>query len=193
MAICPAAAGRTGSAPGDSPPAWLTAQPCASLLRDSLHRHLGCVMSEPEAGPAARRQRRYTTPVKLLPTAGTAALRQTTRTLGHRRLNIHTSQSCTENARTCRRQRRCSGAEAVLVAVPGGSVAYVPGAVTGSNPKPSSTAPACPAPCCRTGCLQLRTSRALPQPGGQKSASWPTVLTLTALDWPAIILRQRKG
>ena len=32
-----------------------------------------------------------------------------------------------------------------------------------------------------------------PQPGGQKSASWPTVLTLTALDWPAIILRQRKG
>jgi len=89
MAICPAAAGRTGSAPGDSPPAWLTAQPCASLLRDSLHRHLGCVMSEPEAGPAARRQRRYTTPVELLPTVGTAALRPTTRTLGHRRLNSY--------------------------------------------------------------------------------------------------------
>src|SRR6266849_1213128 len=102
MAICPAAARRTSSAPGDSPPAWLTAQPCASLLRDSLHRHLGCVMREPETGPATRLQRRYTTPVKLLPAAGTAALRSTTRTLGHRRLNIHASQSCTENARICR-------------------------------------------------------------------------------------------
>src|SRR6476661_10514448 len=55
MAICPAVAGRTGSALGDSPPAWLTAQPCASLLRDSLHRHLGCVMREPETGLATRR------------------------------------------------------------------------------------------------------------------------------------------
>ena len=27
---------------------------------------------------------------------------------------------------------------------------------------------------------------------GQKSASWPAVPTLRALDWPAIILRQRK-
>ena len=35
------------------------------------------------------------------------------------------------NARTCRIQGRYSGAEAVLVAVPDGSVAYVPGAVTG--------------------------------------------------------------
>ena len=72
MAIFPAATRRTSSAPGDSPPAWLTAQPCASLLRDSLHRHLGCVMREPGTGSVTRRQRRYTTPIKLLPTAGTA-------------------------------------------------------------------------------------------------------------------------
>ena len=70
MAIYPAAARRTSSVPGDSPPAWLTAQPCASLLRDSLHRHLGCMMREPEAGPATRRLQRYTTPIKLLPAAG---------------------------------------------------------------------------------------------------------------------------
>ena len=79
--------------------AWLPAQPCASLLRDSLRRHLGCVMREPGAGPATRRQRRCTTPIKPLPTAGTAALRPTTRTPGHRRLNIHASQPCKENAR----------------------------------------------------------------------------------------------
>jgi hypothetical protein len=35
------------------------------------------------------------------------------------------------NVRYCRRRGRCSGAAAVLAAVPGGSVAYVPGAVTG--------------------------------------------------------------
>lgn len=46
-------------------------------------------------------------------------------------LNFYASQSCTEIARFCRRQGRCSGAGAVLVAVPGGSVAYVLGAVTG--------------------------------------------------------------
>jgi hypothetical protein len=34
-----------------------------------------------------------------------------------------------------RRQERCSGAEAVLVAVPGGSAGYVPGAVTGIGSK----------------------------------------------------------
>ena len=48
-------------------------------------------------------------------------------------LNIYTSQSRTDNARTCRIQGRYSGAEAVLVAVPDGSVAYVPGAVTGTT------------------------------------------------------------
>jgi hypothetical protein len=35
----------------------------------------------------------------------------------------------------CHRQGRCSGAEAVLVAVPGGSVAYVLCAVTGIESK----------------------------------------------------------
>src|SRR6478609_3238526 len=53
MAICPAATPRTSSVPGDSPPAWFTAQPCASLLRDSLHRYLGCVMREPRPGQAS--------------------------------------------------------------------------------------------------------------------------------------------
>src|SRR6266566_3964793 len=67
MATCPAAARSTSSAPGDSPPAWLTAQPCASLLRDALHRHLGHVMRAPQTGPAPPRQRRYTTPAKPLP------------------------------------------------------------------------------------------------------------------------------
>jgi len=59
-------------------------------------------MREPETGVSHTTAGRYTTPIKLLPTAGTAALRPPTRTLGHRRLNIHASQSCTENAHTCR-------------------------------------------------------------------------------------------
>jgi hypothetical protein len=39
------------------------------------------------------------------------------------------------NVLNCRGQGRCSGTEAVLVAVPGGSVAYVLGAVTGIESK----------------------------------------------------------
>jgi len=110
----------TSSAPDANGRARLPAQPCASLLRDSLHRHLGCVMREPGAGPATRRQRRCTTPIKPLPTAGTAALRPTTRTLGHRRLNIHASQPCKENARTC---REWSGVRMYHFTRPGGRVA----------------------------------------------------------------------
>jgi hypothetical protein len=40
-----------------------------------------------------------------------------------------------------------------LVAVPGGSVADVPGSVTGSSPMPSSMTSVCPASCRGTGLL----------------------------------------
>jgi hypothetical protein len=43
MVICPAAARRTSIAPGDLPLTWLTAQACASLLRDALCRHQECL------------------------------------------------------------------------------------------------------------------------------------------------------
>jgi hypothetical protein len=42
MVICPAAARSTSIAAGDLPLTWLTAQPCASLLRDALYRHQEC-------------------------------------------------------------------------------------------------------------------------------------------------------
>jgi hypothetical protein len=77
--------------------------------------------------------------------------------------------------------------------VPGGSAADVLGAVTGIESKPSSMAPACPAPCRRTGCLQLRTLKARAAARGQESASWPAVPALRASGWAAIVLRQRKG
>lgn len=47
------------------------------------------------------------------------------------RLHIYASAALDSNVRFRRIQGRCSGAGAVLVAVPGGSAAYVPGAVSG--------------------------------------------------------------
>ena len=97
------------------------------------------------------------------------------------------------NVRICRRQGRCSGAEAVLVAVPGGSVAYVLGAVTGIESKAVIDGTSL------SGAMsQDRFAFSSAHQGaraaarGQKSASWPC-RPLRALGWPAIIRRQRKG
>jgi hypothetical protein len=86
---------------------------------------------------------------------------------------------------------RCSGAGAVLVAVPGGSVAYVPGAVTGIESRAVIDGTGL------SGALpQDRSAVSSAQQGarrsqGRKSASWPAVPALRALGWPAVILRQR--
>jgi hypothetical protein len=77
--------------------------------------------------------------------------------------------------------------------VPGGSVADAPGAVTGieSNAVIDGTS--------LSGAMsQDRLAFSSAHHGarrsqGQKSARWPAVPALRALDWPAIILRQRKG
>jgi hypothetical protein len=81
----------------------------------------------------------------------------------------------------------------VLVAVPGGSVVYVPGAVTGIESKAVidgtslSGAMSQDRFALRSGHQGARRSQ------GQKSASRPAVPALRALGWPAIILRQGKG
>jgi hypothetical protein len=68
--------------------------------------------------------------------------------------------------------------------VPGGSVAYVPGAVSGIESEAVIDGISLPS----APCIQARAAAR-----GQKSASWPAVPALTVLDWPAIIRRQRKG
>jgi hypothetical protein len=84
-------------------------------------------------------------------------------------------------------------AEAVLVAVPGGSVGCVPGAVTGIESKAVIDGTS------RSGAMsQNRSAFTSAHQGarrsqGQKSASCPAVQALRASGWPAIILRQRKG
>ena len=95
--------------------------------------------------------------------------------------------------RSCRRQGRCSGAEAVLVAVPGGLVAYVPGAVTGIESKAVIDGTSLSGAMSQDRSAFSSAHHGARQPGGQKSASWPAVSALRASGWPAIILRQRKG
>jgi hypothetical protein len=79
---------------------------------------------------------------------------------------------------------------AVLVAVPGGSVADVLGAVTGIEFK-SRHRWRQPVRRHVAGqvCLQLRTARRAPQPGAE-IRELAGRAGLRALDWPAIILRQ---
>ena len=88
---------------------------------------------------------------------------------------------------------QCSGAEAVLVAVPGSSVAYMLGAVTGIESEAVIDGTSLSGACRRTGLPSAPHIKARAAARGQKSASWSAVPTLRALDWPAIILRQRKG
>jgi hypothetical protein len=77
--------------------------------------------------------------------------------------------------------------------VPGSSVAYMLGAVTviESEAVIDGTSLSGAMPQDRFASAPHIKARAAAR--GQKSASWPAVPTLRALDWPAIILRQRKG
>lgn len=77
--------------------------------------------------------------------------------------------------------------------MPGGLVAYVPGAVTGIESKAVIDGTSL------SGAMsQDRLAFSSAHPGarrarGQKSASGPAVPILGVLDWPAINLRQRQG
>jgi len=108
-------------------------------------------------------------------------------------LNFYASQSCTEIARFCRRQGRCSGAGAVLVAVPGGSVAYVLGAVTGIESRAVIDGTGLSGAMSQGRFAFSSAHQGARRSQGQKSASWPAVPALRALGWPAIVLRRRKG
>jgi hypothetical protein len=95
------------------------------------------------------------------------------------------------NALICRRQGRCSGAEAILVAVPGGSVAYVLGAVTGIESKAVIDGTSLSGAMSQDRFAFSSVQQGAPQPRDRNPrAGRPTLRTL---DWPAIILRQRKG
>lgn len=76
--------------------------------------------------------------------------------------------------------------------MPGSSVAYMLGAVTGIESEAvidgtSLSGAMSPDRFAVSSARQGAAAR------GQKSASWPAVPTLRALGWPAVILRQRKG
>ena len=68
-----------------------------------------------------------------------------------------------------RRQGRCSGAEAVLVAVPGGSVAYVLGAVTGIESKAVIDGTSLSGTMLRDRFAFSSAHQGAPQPGGRSS------------------------
>jgi hypothetical protein len=68
-----------------------------------------------------------------------------------------------------------------------------PAPCLGSNPKPSSMAPACPGAMSQDRFALSSARQGARRSQGQKSASRPAGPALRALDWPAIILRQRKG
>lgn len=76
--------------------------------------------------------------------------------------------------------------------MPGSSVAYMLGAVTGIESEAvidgtSLSGAMSPDRFAFSSARQGTAAR------GQKSASWPAGPALRTLDWPAIILRQRKG
>ena len=79
------------------------------------------------------------------------------------------------NVRFCRRQGRCSGAEAVLVAVPGGLVAYVPGAVTGIESKAVIDGTSLSGAMSQDRSAFSSAHQGARRSQGQKSASWPAV------------------
>jgi hypothetical protein len=93
----------------------------------------------------------------------------------------------------CRRQGRCSGADAVLVAVPGGLVADVLGAVTGIESKAVIDGPSLSGAVSQDRLAFSSAHQGARRSQGQESASGPAVPALRAPGWPAIILRQRKG
>jgi len=98
------------------------------------------------------------------------------------------------NVRYCRRHGRCSGAEAVLVAVPGGSVAYVPGAVTGTESKAVIDGTSLSGAVSQDRfAVSSAHQGARRSQGEQKSASCPAVPAFRAPGWPAIISPPASG
>jgi hypothetical protein len=95
-------------------------------------------------------------------------------------------------SRRSRRQGRCSGAGAVLVAVPGGSVAYVLGAVAGIESKAVIDGTSLSGAMSQDRFAFSSAHQGAPQPGAE-IRELPAVPALRALGWPAIILRQRNG
>ena len=77
--------------------------------------------------------------------------------------------------------------------MPGGSVAYVLGAVTGIESKAVIDGTSLSGAMSQDRFAFSSAHQGARPSQGQKSASWPAVPTLRALDWPAIILRQRRG
>jgi hypothetical protein len=78
--------------------------------------------------------------------------------------------------------------------VPGGSVAYVLGAVTGIESKAVIDGTSLLSGAMSQDRFAFSSARqGARRSQGQKSASWPAVPALRVLGWPAIILRRRKG
>jgi hypothetical protein len=77
--------------------------------------------------------------------------------------------------------------------VPGGSVAYVPGAVSGIESEAVIDGTSLSGAMSQDRFALSSARQGARRSQGQKSASRPAGPALRALDWPAIILRQRKG
>jgi hypothetical protein len=77
--------------------------------------------------------------------------------------------------------------------VPGGSVADVPGAVSGIESEAVIDGTSLSGAMSQDRSAFSSAHQSARRSQGQKSASWPAVPALRASGWPAIILRQRKG
>ena len=77
--------------------------------------------------------------------------------------------------------------------MPGGSVAYVLGAVTGIESKAVIDGTSLSGAMSQDRFAFSSAHQSARRSQGQKSASWPAVPALRASGWPAIILRRRKG
>jgi hypothetical protein len=77
--------------------------------------------------------------------------------------------------------------------VPGGLVADVLGAVTGIGSKAVIDGTSLSGAMSQDRFAFSSAHQGARRSQGQKSASWPAVPALRALDWPAIVLRRRKG
>ena len=88
---------------------------------------------------------------------------------------------------------RCSGAEAVLVAVPGGLVAYVLGAVTGIESKAVIDGTSLSGATSQDRFAFSSADQGARRSQGAEIRELAGRADLRALDWPAIILRQRNG